>query len=112
MKKLEIIVRPEKTKIMKAILRSCNVKGAMFTSISGYGNQRSKEYIYNGVSYNEDLFHKTKIETVVDDKTAGDLIKSILEDIPTGETGDGKIFIYDIADVIRIRTGEMGEKAL
>lgn len=112
MKKLEIIIRPEKVEKMKLILKECNARGAMFSRISGFGNQRSKEYTYQGVTYYETIFTKTKVETVVDDETAALLIKQIKEEIPDGEVGDGKIFVSDISNVIRLRTGEEGEEAL
>lgn len=112
MQKLEIIVRPEKVPLMKALLKECNANGAMFTSISGYGNQRSKQYTFGSQKYFEQIFPKTKVETVVPDDIAEQLIKRILEEIPSGEIGDGKIFIYDVKDSIRIRTGEHGEQAL
>ncbi|MBP1736407.1 MAG: family nitrogen regulator [Oscillospiraceae bacterium] len=112
MKKLEIIIRPEKVAAMKLLLNECNAKGAMFTRISGYGNQRGKKFTYHGTSYFENIFQKTKVETVVDEETANLLIKRVLEEIATGEVGDGKIFVSDISDVIRIRTGETGIQAL
>ncbi len=112
MKKLEIIVRPEKVDLMKLILKKCDAKGAMFTRISGFGNQRSKEYTYQGITYYETIFTKVKVETVVDDKTAELVIDQVKKEIPDGEVGDGKIFIYNIENVIRLRTGEEGEKAL
>lgn len=112
MKKLEIVIKPEKVGLMKAILSECDAKGAMFSRISGYGNQKSKQYEYKGVSYFETIFTKTKVETVVDDETAEKLIARVLEEIPTGDIGDGKIFVFDVAEVIRIRTGEKGPMAL
>lgn len=112
MKKLEMIIRPEKVPVMKAILSECHANGAMFTSISGYGNQRSKHYVFRGESYYEQIFPKTKVETVVSEQVAELLIQKVLETLPTGEIGDGKIFVYDVADIYRIRTGEQGAKAL
>lgn len=112
MKKLEIIIRPEKMAQMRLLLNECNAKGAMFTRISGYGNQRSKEFVYHGVSYFEDIFQKTKVETVMEDDAAEQLIKRVLEEFSTGEVGDGKIFVSDIQEVIRVRTGERGLQAL
>ncbi|SDB28796.1 P-II family nitrogen regulator [Eubacterium oxidoreducens] len=106
MKKLEIIIRPEKVKLLKAILNESGAHGAMFTRISGYGNQRGKEFSYGGTTYFENIFTKTKVETVVSDEIAEDLIDKILVSVPTGEAGDGKIFVYDVAEAIRIRTGE------
>ncbi|MCR5726129.1 MAG: P-II family nitrogen regulator [Lachnospiraceae bacterium] len=112
MKKLDIIIRPEKVEKMKWILQECDAKGAMFTRVSGYGNQRGKEYTYQGKTYFENIFTKTKVETYVDDETADKLIDMIKKEIPDGEVGDGKIFVTEISNVIRLRTGEEGEKAL
>lgn len=112
MKKLEIILRPEKLEIMKKILLACDAKGAMFTRISGFGNQKGKEYKFKGVTYFENVFQKTKVETIVDDEKAQKIIECVLEEIPDGEIGDGKIFVYDVDNVYRIRTGEHGEGAI
>ena len=112
MKKLEVVIRQEKVPQMKAILSETGVTGAMFTSVSGYGNQKSQQYVFRGETHYEQIFLKTKVETVVSDEVADVLIQRILKDIPTGEVGDGKIFVYDIADIYRIRTGEQGPNAL
>lgn len=112
MKKVEFVIRPEKAAKIKSILSECGAHGAMFTSVSGYGNQRSQQYVFRGEPYYEQIFMKTKVETVVNEEIADKLIDRVLTELPTGEIGDGKIFIYDISDVIRIRTGEHGEKAL
>lgn len=112
MKKLEIVIRPERVPLVKAILNECNVNGAMFSSISGYGRQKCKQYFFNGQEYFEQIFPKTKVEIIINDETVDNLIKRILKEVPTGEIGDGKIFIYDVANVVRIRTGETGKDAL
>ncbi len=112
MKKLEIIVRPEKISVLKMIFHDYNVGGVMITKISGYGNQGGKEYTYKGIRYFDNMLNKTKAEVVVTDDVAEQLIERILEDIPTGQQGDGKIFVYDVKSVVRIRTGERDEKAL
>lgn len=90
----------------------CQAKGAMFSRVSGFGNQRGKEYTYQGTTYYENMFTKTKVETYVDDKTAEMIIELVKKEIPDGEVGDGKIFISNVEDVIRLRTGETGEAAL
>ncbi len=112
MKKLEIVVRPEKAAQIKTILSECGATGAMFTSVSGYGNQKSQQYVFRGQPYYEQIFLKTKVETVVSEETAEKMIQRILEELPSGEIGDGKIFVYDIEDIVRIRTGERGSEAL
>lgn len=112
MKKLEIVIRPEKVAQMKTILSETGARGAMFTSISGYGSQKSKQYVFRGQPYFEQIFLKTKVETYVTDEVAEKIIERVLAEIPTGEIGDGKIFISDFSEVIRIRTGERGEEIL
>jgi len=111
-KKLEIVIRPEKVAQMKRILSECGAHGAMFTSVSGYGNQKSEQYVFRGKPYYEQIFLKTKVETVVDEETADQMIERVLKELSTGEIGDGKIFIYPVEESIRIRTGERGQDAL
>ncbi len=112
MKKLEIVIRPEKVGLMKQILIECEAHGAMFSSVSGYGKEKSSQYVFRGKEYYEQIFLKTKVETICTEDVAETIIKRVLEEIPTGEIGDGKIFVYDIAECIRIRTGERGTSAL
>lgn len=112
LKKLEIVIRPEKVFHLKRILSECHASGAMFSNISGYGNQKSSQYIFRGKPYFEEIFSKTKVETVVTEEIAEKLIERILKEIPTGEMGDGKIFVYDVAETIKIRTGEKGSDAV
>jgi nitrogen regulatory protein P-II 1 len=112
MKKLEIVIKPEKLEELKEILNNCNASGMMITNIMGYGNQRGYTNIYRGTEYNVNLLPKIKVETVVSAETAKIIIEKILKQINTGKYGDGKIFIYDVCDVIRIRTGQHGSEAL
>lgn len=112
MKKLEIVIRPEKVALMKTILSEVGAHGAMFSSVSGYGKQKSQQYVFRGKPYYEQIFLKTKVETIVSEEVADKLIERVLKEMPTGEIGDGKIFIYDVGDIIRIRTGEHGIDAL
>ena len=112
MKKVECGVGREEIALMKTILSECGAHGAMFTSVSGYGNQKSEQYVYRGKPYFEQIFLKTKVETIVSEETADKIITRVLREMPTGEIGDGKIFIQPIEEVIRIRTGERGMDAL
>lgn len=112
MKKLEIIVKPEKLEDVKAILEESAVNGLNITNIMGYGNQKGIIKIYRGAEYKVNLLPKIKVETVVTDEAAPALIDKIVEEVNTGNFGDGKIFVYDVEDVIRIRTGERGKDAL
>lgn len=112
MKKLEIIVRPEKLENLKEILHDCEANGIMITNIMGYGNQKGFKQIYRGTEYNVNLLPKMKVETIVRAETAEKIIDKVMEQITTGTYGDGKIFIYDVEDAVRIRTGERGVEAL
>ena len=112
MKKLEIVVRSEKLDDVKSILDECESTGAMVSNIMGYGNQKGVVKRYRGAEYRVNLLPKIKVETVVTDEVAESLIDKIVKEINTGNYGDGKIFIYNIEDVVRIRTGERGADAV
>lgn len=112
MKKLEIIIQPEKLEDLKALLDENNVNGLMLTNIMGYGKQKGHKQYYRGAEYSVNLLPKIKVETVVPDETAEDLINKIVKAVQTGVYGDGKIFIHNIEDAIRIRTGERGIDAI
>ena len=101
MKKLEIIIQPEKLEALKAILDASNVSGIMISNIMGYGNQKGHKQFYRGAEY-----------SVVEPEVAEPLIRKIVEEIKTGAYGDGKIFVYEVQDAVRIRTGERGSAAL
>lgn len=112
MKKLEIIIQPEKLEALKAILDASNVSGIMISNIMGYGNQKGHKQFYRGAEYSVNLLPKIKVETVVEPEVAEPLIRKIVEEIKTGAYGDGKIFVYEVQDAVRIRTGERGPAAL
>lgn len=112
MKKLEIIVRPEKLEDLRAVLDESEVNGLNIVNIMGYGNQKGVVKKYRGAEYTVNLLPKIKVETVVAAEVAEDLINKIEKEIKTGNFGDGKIFIYDVEDAVRIRTGERGIDAL
>lgn len=112
MKKLEIIIKPEKLEDLKGVLDTEEVNGLNIVNSMGYGNQKGIIKNYRGAEYSVNLLPKIKIETVVADEVAPKLIDKIVDEINTGHFGDGKIFVYDVEDAIRIRTGEHGTKAL
>jgi nitrogen regulatory protein P-II 1 len=112
MKKLEIIIKPEKLEDLKSILDENKASGIMITNIMGYGNQKGYTQVYRGTEYNVNLLPKIKVETVVSDEISEGIITKVQKEINTGTYGDGKIFIYDVQDVVRIRTGERGTEAL
>ncbi len=112
MNKLEIIIKPEKLEVLKAVLDDQKVNGVMITNIMGYGNQKGYTQMYRGSEYNVNLLPKVKVETVIAAKDTARIVEAIIKEIRTGEIGDGKIFVYEIENAIRIRTGEQGEEAL
>ncbi|MGN0152549.1 MAG: P-II family nitrogen regulator [Wujia sp.] len=112
MKKLEIIIRPEKLEELKNLLDENGVHGLNIMNIMGYGNQKGILKKYRGTQYNANLLPKLKIETVVANEICEKLIAEIVERVHTGNYGDGKIFITDVEDAVRIRTGERGNIAL
>ena len=107
MKKLEIIIRPEKLEDLKDILTVSGVTGMMISNIMGFGNQMGYTHQYRGVTYSVNLVSKLRVETVVQE-----IVDKVTETLSSGNVGDGKIFIYPVEEAIRIRTGEKGENAL
>ncbi|MFW6309415.1 MAG: P-II family nitrogen regulator [bacterium] len=112
MKKIEAIVRPEKLDILIDRLEDAGITGLNVVEVKGYGSQKGHTESYRGVTYRIKLRKKIRIETVVSDDKSEKIIDTIIETAQTGEVGDGKIFISDIENAVRIRTGEKGEKAL
>ena len=112
MKKLEIVIRPEKLEELKDILDTCKFTGVIINNVMGYGNQKGYKQTYRGSEYNVNLLPKIKVETVVAEDVAEKLIEMVVKEINTGNYGDGKIFISNIEDVVRVRTGERGEDAI
>ena len=112
MKKLEIIIQPEKLEDLKSILDESEVSGLMISNVMGYGNQKGHKKVYRGAEYNVNLLPNVKVETVIEPEVAEKLIETIVSEIRTGKYGDGKIFVYEVEDAVRIRTGERGSDAL
>ncbi len=112
MKKLEMIIKPEKLEDLKSILDGCKANGIMISNIMGYGNQKGFKQVYRGSEYSVNLLPKVKVETVVPDDISELIIDKVVKEINTGSYGDGKIFIYNVEDAVRIRTGERGTNAL
>ena len=112
MKKLEIIIRPEKLDVLKKILTEDGISGMMISNIMGFGNQKGYTHQYRGTTYAVNLVSKLKVETVIRDEQVEDLMQKIRNEISTGHVGDGKIFVYPVEDALRIRTGDRGENAL
>jgi nitrogen regulatory protein PII len=112
MKKIEAIVRPEKLDEIKDALNKHEIKGLTISQVSGCGHQKGQKNFYRGTVVDITLLPKIKIEIVCEDENAAEIVSLIAETGKTGEIGDGKIFIYNIENVIRIRTGESGETAI
>jgi len=112
MKKIEAIVRTEKLQAVIDSLEACGYSGIMVTEIKGHGKQKGIIQQWRGKQYKISLLPKIKIEIVAKDSEVDKIKKSIMEAAKTGEMGDGKIFIYDIIEAVKIRTGETGEDTL
>ncbi len=112
MKHIIAIVRPEKLDEVRNALENIGCSGLMISEIEGHGKQKGIMQQWRGEKYNVDLISKIKLEVVVKDSEAEAVKKTIIEKARTGEIGDGKIFISNIDEVVRIRTGETGEIAL
>lgn len=112
MKKIEAIIRPFRLDDVREALAEVGVKGMTLTEVKGYGRQKGHTELYRGSEYQIDFLPKIKLELVVPDKLADRVMDAILKAAKTGQVGDGKIFLYDVEEVIRVRTGESGESAL
>jgi len=116
MKELEVIIKPERLEIVKEILDEFHCGGVTIASVMGCGTQRGivgeGTNVIKGFKTNINLLPKIKVNVVVEDAKVEDLITRISEKVATGDAGDGKIFIRNIEEVVRIRTGERGNKAI
>ncbi len=112
MKKIEAIIQPFKLDEVKEALKSIGVDGITISEVRGHGRQKGHKEVYRGMEYEVDLLPKIKIETVVPDQRLDEIARAIAAAARTGKIGDGKIFIYDVLDAIRIRNDDTGEAAL
>ena len=112
MKKITAIVRPEKLEPLKEALFAAQVSGMTVSQVQGCGKQHGWKEHYRGTEIMLNMIPKVKFELVVDDAETGPLVDLIRATARTGEVGDGKIFIFPVEDVVRIRTGERGSAAL
>lgn len=112
MKKIEAIIRHFKLDDIKTSLTEVGVEGMTITEVKGYGRQKGHTEMYRGNEYAIDFVPKVKIEVVVPADRANEVVEKIISKAQTGQMGDGKIFITDLSDVIRIRTGERGNEAV
>jgi nitrogen regulatory protein PII len=112
MKKIEAIIRPFKLDDVREALVEEGVHGLTISEVRGYGRQKGHTETYRGSEYRIEFVPKIKIEVVIEDNKVDNVIDAISRTAKTGQVGDGKIFVYDIKDVIRIRTDESGKEAL
>ena len=112
MKKIESIIKPFKLDEVKDALNEMGIKGMTITEIKGFGRQKGHTELYRGAEYVVDFIPKIKIEVIVPDEIVGKICSVIEKTAKTGKIGDGKIFIINIDDAIRIRTGQRGEEAI
>jgi nitrogen regulatory protein P-II 1 len=112
MKKVEAIIRHFKLEDVKNALTERGIQGMTITEVRGFGRQKGHTEMYRGTEYAVDFVPKVKLEVVVDNDLAKSVIDTILRSAQTGQIGDGKIFVSELQDVIRIRTGETGDEAL
>jgi nitrogen regulatory protein PII len=112
MKKIEAIVKPFKLEEIKDALSEVGVEGMTVTEVKGFGRQKGHTEIYRGSEYTVDFLPKVKIELVIGDAQADQAVSAIVKSARTGKIGDGKVFVYDVSEAIRIRTAEKGEFAL
>ncbi len=112
MKKIEAIIKPFKLDEVKEALHEIGIQGMTVTEVKGFGRQKGHTELYRGAEYVVDFLPKIKIEVAVSDELADKAVQAIVEAANTGRIGDGKIFVLDLAEVVRIRTGERGPDAV
>jgi nitrogen regulatory protein PII len=112
MKKIEAIVKPFKLEEVKDALGSIGISGMTVTEVKGFGRQKGHTEIYRGSEYTVDFLPKLKVEMVVTDDQAEAAVDAIVKAAKTGKIGDGKVFLTNVEEAIRIRTEEKGEKAI
>ena len=112
MKLVSAIIKPFKLQEVREALVASGIEGLTISEVKGYGRQKGETELYRGTEYHNDYLPKTKIELAVKDEDAQSVIDAISSVSNSGKVGDGKIFVYNLENVIRIRTGESGEEAL
>jgi nitrogen regulatory protein P-II 1 len=112
MKKIEAIIKPFKLEEVREALSELGVSGLTVTEVKGFGRQKGHTELYRGAEYVVDFLPKVKIEIVVSDAVLDQAVDAIVKAARTGKIGDGKIFVFPVEQVVRIRTGETGEAAI
>jgi nitrogen regulatory protein PII len=112
MKKIEAIIKPFKLDEVKDALNEIGIQGMTVTEVKGFGRQKGHTELYRGAEYVVDFIPKIKLEIVTSDQLTAKVVGSIEQVAKTGKIGDGKIFVYNVEEAVRIRTGERGEAAV
>ena len=112
MRKIEAIIQPHKLEDAKEALKNIGVDGMTITEVRGHGRQKGHTEVYRGMEYKVDLLPKVKLEMVVSDQRADEVIRTLVTAARTGKIGDGKVFVYEVADAVRIRNDDRGDAAL
>jgi nitrogen regulatory protein P-II 1 len=112
MKRIEAIIRPSQLDEVKEALSEAGIQGMTVTEVKGFGRTGGKREVYRGSAYVVDFLPKIRIEIVAPDGLVTTILDAVLKSAKTGKIGDGKIFIYEVLDAVRIRTGEHGDEAV
>jgi nitrogen regulatory protein P-II 1 len=112
MKKIEAIIQPFKLEEVKEALIAIGVDGMTISEVRGHGRQKGHKEVYRGQEYNVDLLPKVKLEIVISSSRFDEVVSALVSAARTGKIGDGKVFVFDVADAIRIRNDDHGESAL
>jgi nitrogen regulatory protein P-II 1 len=112
MKKIEAVIQPFKLEEVKDALKNIGIDGMTILEVRGHGRQKGHKEVYRGMEYQVDLLPKVKLEMVVPDARLDEAVNTLVSSARTGKIGDGKVFISDVAEAIRIRNDERGEGAL
>jgi nitrogen regulatory protein P-II 1 len=112
MKKIEAIIQPHKLEDVKEALKGIGIDGMTISEVRGHGRQKGHKEVYRGMEYQVDLLPKVKIEMVVTDERSSEVVQTVVTSARTGKIGDGKVFVYDVAQAIRIRNDDRGDGAL
>ena len=112
MKKIEAVIQPFKLDEVKEALKSIGIDGMTITEVRGHGRQKGHKEVYRGQEYNVDLLPKVKVELVVPSERIDEILNTIIAAARTGKIGDGKIFVYDVQEAIRIRNDDRGPAAI
>ena len=112
MKKIEAIIKPFKLDEVKEALNEIGIQGITVSEVKGFGRQKGHTELYRGAEYVVDFLPKIKMEIVVNEEVVAKVVETIVETAKTGRIGDGKVFVFPVEEVVRIRTGEKGKEAI